>query len=211
MARFLVVGATGLVGRELLRLLAARDEVTEVVALVRRAPSARPSTKVSYRVVDFASLVGLDDAFRVDAFVSALGTTIGQARTQAAYRRVDHDLVLELAGRARAAGARTGGLVSSIGANPASRNFYLRMKGEVEGDFAALGWERTVIARPAVIDGARDQVRVSERVAILLAPLTPPRWRPVPAAAIAAGLVDEMLRGHEPFRILDNATLRAFA
>jgi uncharacterized protein YbjT (DUF2867 family) len=81
--RALVIGATGLVGRDLVRRLAARSDVSEVVALVRRDPGARPSTKVSYRVVDFDRLEHLDDAFTVDAVFTALGTTLAKTRDKA--------------------------------------------------------------------------------------------------------------------------------
>ena len=105
MIRALVIGATGLVGRHLVRRLAARADVAEVVALVRRDPGARPSIKVSYRVVDFDRLDGLDDAFAVHAVFTALGTTLRATPDKAQYRHIEVTLPRTVVERAHTAGA----------------------------------------------------------------------------------------------------------
>ncbi len=206
--RVLVIGATGLVGRAVVCALADRQAVEEVVALVRRDPGPRPSTKVAYRVVDFDRLEGLDDAFAVDAMITALGTTARQTPDPAAYRHVEVEIPLEVARRARAAGARHLGVVSSVGATPTARSVYLRQKGELEGALQALDWERLVIARPSVLTGARDEFRPGERLGVLLGRLLPGRWRPVAAERVGAELAAAVLRGGPSVELLDNLTLR---
>lgn len=193
--RLLIAGATGLVGAQALRLALADPRVQRVVAPTRRALPA--DTKLDNPIVDYAALP--DDAawWRVDAVVCALGTTIRAAGSQAAFRAVDHGYVLAVATRALANGARRFALTSAMGADPASRVFYSRTKGEVERDLAALGYPSLTLVRPALIGGEREQSRPAERAGLLLAaalaPLLPRRWRISPAPNIARALLDAAL------------------
>lgn len=206
--RILVVGATGLVGRHVVRLLGDRDGVSEVVALVRRAPPARESVKLSYRVVDFDRLEHLDDAFAVKAVICALGTTARATPDPAEYRRIEVEIPLDVARRARAAGATRFGLVSSVGANPRSRTTYLRQKGELEQALEAMGWTRLIIARPSTLQGHRREFRFAEQLGIWFGALLPARYKPVRADRVAAELVAAVLRGGRAVEVLDNVTLR---
>ncbi len=206
--RVLVIGATGLVGREVLRELAERQGVTEVVALVRRAPAARESVKVSYRVVDFHQLDNLDDAFAVDAVICAMGTTARATPDPDRYRQIEVEIPLAVARRAHAAGATRLGLVSSVGADAGSRTTYLRQKGELERQLESMGWKRLVIARPSVLKGDRREFRFAEKLGIWLGALLPARYRPVHAKRVAAELVAAVLRGGPAVEVLDNVTLR---
>lgn len=209
--RVLVIGATGLVGAEVVRRLAAHDGVQEVVALVRRAPPARPSAKVSYRVVDFDHLDSHTDAFAVDAVVSALGTTARATPDPVAYRRVELEIPLDVVTRAHRQGARRAALVSTIGANARSRASYLRQKGELEDAVRALGWERLVIARPSTLIGARPEFRLGERLGVWAGPLLPARYKPVRGDLVAAAVVEALLRDGPAEQVLDNVTLRGGA
>jgi uncharacterized protein YbjT (DUF2867 family) len=206
--RALVIGATGLVGRDLVRRLAARSDVSEVVALVRRDPGARPSTKVSYRVVDFDRLEHLDDAFSVDAVFTALGTTLAKTRDKAEYRNIEVTIPLSVVQRAHAAGATRCGVVSSVGASPTSRALYLRQKGELDEAISALGWKRLVILRPSTLRGERKELRIAERLGIWVSPLMPPRYRAVDATRVAEVLVAEVLRDGPAAQILENESIR---
>lgn len=205
--RVLVIGATGLVGRDLVRRLAARDDVSEVVALVRRDPGARPSTKVSYRVVDFDRLDGLDDAFAVDAVFTAFGTTRRATPDKAQYRRIEVTIPLGVVQRAHAAGATRCGVVSSVGASSRSRALYLRQKGELDDAIAALAWQRLVIARPSTLRGARKDLRLGERMGVWLSPLMPARYRAVEASQVAEALVTEVLAAGSSREIIENEVL----
>lgn len=119
----LLAGASGLVGREILRLL-LRDELLEVRALVRRPlPDADKVPRLRELVADFDHLEKKSDWFNVDLVFSALGTTIHKAGSQAAFRRVDFEYPLAIAKAARAAGARHFLLVSALGANSRSLFF----------------------------------------------------------------------------------------
>ena len=111
-------------------------------------------------------------ALPVEAAVSALGTTMRKAGSQAAFRLVDHDAVIAFGRAVRAAGARRMIAVSSVGADPGSSNFYLRLKGEVEQALAGLGFDRLDILRPGLLRGPRGgDRRLGERLGILVSPL----------------------------------------
>lgn len=191
--RVLLAGATGLVGGHLLEQLLADPGPTEVHVVGRRAPAIRhPSLTV--HVVDFRQLPALP---AVDEVYLALGTTIRQAGSQAAFRAVDLEANLAVARAAVAAGARRVGLVSAVGADARSSVFYSRVKGELEQELGKLNLDALVIARPSLLLGDRDTLgqphRLGERLATplarLLAPVLPDTYRPVHARDVARALV----------------------
>lgn len=190
--KLLLVGATGLVGRHVLALALAHPAVEAVIAPVRRALDAQP--KLLAPVVDFDALPAQAPWWRADAVICTLGTTIRVAGSQPAFRRVDHDYPLAVARLAREHGVPTYALNSALGADPDSRLFYNRVKGELERDLGELGFRSLTLVRPGLIGGQRDEHRYGERVATvglrLLAPLLPRRWRINPAERIAQALLD---------------------
>jgi uncharacterized protein YbjT (DUF2867 family) len=189
----ILAGATGLVGREILRGLLDDPGVARVHALGRRKP-ALDHAKLTAHVVDFAALPPLPPA---DEVYLALGTTIKQAGGQEAFRALDYKAVLAVAKAARAAGAERAGLVTAMGADPRSRVFYSRVKGELERDIAALGFEGLVIARPSLLVGDRARLGQGSRpgeewgfaLDRVLGFLIPANYKPIPAAAVAAALL----------------------
>lgn len=215
--RALLVGGSGLVGRALLAQLLAHPGYAEVHALLRRPVPGWPQhAKLHTQQVDFRALPALpplDDAY------IALGTTIRQAGSQAAFRAVDFDAVRASALAAGQAGAKRLMLVSALGADPASRVFYNRVKGEAEQALVELGFETLRIARPALLSGDRAALgqpsRRGEAAALhLLRPLLgllPKGLRPVAARDVAAALVQAAWSGGPGLQRLDSATLQGAA
>jgi uncharacterized protein YbjT (DUF2867 family) len=168
-ATAVVAGATGLVGRQLVQLLLDHHGYSRVVILVRKELGiAHP--KLEERVISFERLEEeLDGSLLQGADVfCALGTTIKQAGSQEAFRRVDYTYPLELGRAARRFGASCFILVTAMGSSVASRFFYSRVKGELERDLTALELPRLVILRPSLLLGHRAESRPGERAAILL-------------------------------------------
>lgn len=190
--KLLIVGATGLVGRHVLALALADPRVSAVAAPVRRPLADHP--KLLAPVVDFDDLPADAPFWTADAVVCALGTTIATAGSRTAFRRVDHDYPLAIARLAHDRGARTFALNSALGADPRSRVFYSRTKGELERDLESVGFPSLVFVRPGLIGGPREETRPAERAAIIvvgaLGPILPRRWRINPAAKIAAALLE---------------------
>jgi uncharacterized protein YbjT (DUF2867 family) len=186
----LILGATGLVGRECLRLLVDDPEVDRIEVLTRRPlPDATQSAKVRVNVVDFDALEAHAALFRVDQIFCALGTTIKQAGSREAFRRVDFGIPLKAAQLGVREGARHFLLVSAIGASASSRFFYSRVKGELEDSLRTLPYRSVTIARPSLLLGDRDEFRLGEEVAKRIGWLAPGKYKPVEASAVAAVLV----------------------
>ncbi|APA68712.1 NAD-dependent dehydratase [Janthinobacterium sp. 1_2014MBL_MicDiv] len=190
--QLILIGATGLVGRAVLRLALADARVTGVVAPSRRALPAQP--KLQAPVVDFDRLPADAPWWQAHAVICTLGTTMKAAGTRQVFRRVDHDYPLAAARLALAAGTRAYVLNSAAGANASSRIFYNRVKGELERDLEQLGFASLTHVRPGLIGGEREVARAGEGAALrilrVLGPMLPPRWRINPAPRIASALLE---------------------
>ena len=127
---------------------------------------ATASATHRHHVVDFDRLADRPELFRCDDLVCGLGTTIKAAGSQAAFRRVDLEIPFEAAQRAQSQGATQMLLVSAWGADPGSRVFYNRVKGEAERAVSEVGFEAVQILRPSLLAGDREEVRVGERVGL---------------------------------------------
>jgi uncharacterized protein YbjT (DUF2867 family) len=207
----LVAGATGLVGREVLQGLLADDAVAAVHALARR-PLGLQHPKLTTHTVDFAALPALPP---VDVADQALGATIKVAGCQSAVPAVDFDANLAVACAAQVAGARRLGVVSAMGADPRSRLFYSRVKGELEQALAGLGYEGLVIARPSMLVGDRTALGQPERrgekiamhVSRWLRPLVPANLRAIAARDVARALL-RAVPGAKGARVLLSADMQ---
>lgn len=208
-----VAGGSGLVGRELLAQLQAQGE--PVLALVRRPlASLAPSATRREAIVDLTALpADLPAPRRV--FI-ALGTTMAQAGSRAAFRAVDFDAVVAVARAARERGATHCGLVSALGADPASSVFYNRVKGEAEAALAGLGFQRLVIARPSLLDGHREALgqphRSGEALTLRLlrpvAGLVPKPWRPIAAERVARALRLALAQNGPAVQLLESGAMQ---
>lgn len=168
--RVCLVGASGLTGGALMAEAVGRDDV-RLVAVVRREVPMPEGARMEMLVgepIDWPQLIA---AARADVLVCALGTTIKAAGSQEAFRAIDHDLVRFCAEAAVAAGIEHMIVVSSVGAERASRNFYLSVKGEMEQALSRLGFRRLDILHPGLLRGRRAERRPLEAVAQVLVPL----------------------------------------
>lgn len=195
MATLLLVGATGLVGREVLRLALADPRIKHLTAPTRR-PLA-PHSHLTNPQIDFDNLPPDAPWWKADAVICTLGSTIKKAGSKENFHRIDHGYPLAVARLARGHGTRSFALTSSTGADPHARSFYLRTKGELEHDLDACGFPSLTLVRPSLIGGKRDESRPAERLAMFLMiafrPIIPRRYRMVPAENIARSLLEAAL------------------
>lgn len=153
-------------------------------------------------------LVPLREALAAAHLYCALGTTIRKAGSREAFRRVDHDYPLALGRIAKASGATFFGLVSSVGADPGARSFYLRVKGEVEDGLRGLGLPSLALLRPSVIGGERRESRPLETVSKWVLSLVPGRYRTVHARSIAGAMVSLALDAAPGWRVVESEEIR---
>jgi uncharacterized protein YbjT (DUF2867 family) len=214
MRRAILIGATGLVGSHILRLLLDDPEIESVRSLGRR-PSGQTHAKLTETVVDFAT-VDLAPLVVGDVLFSALGTTARQAGSKEAQRAVDVTHPLAVARAAAKNGVTTYALCSAVGADARSSVFYNRIKGELEDAVQELGFRRVVIARPSIFVGERERDRPMERFwgsAMQVLGVVPGlrKYRPIEGAAVARALVRGAKEPEAGVRILEPDALHALA
>lgn len=196
--RVALVGATGLIGRRLISIASAGEEV-RIVGIARREAPLPAGARMEMFVAEPAKWGEVLEAVRPHALICALGTTWKKSgRDEAAFRSVDFDLVLATAEAARRAGVPNMVMISAAGADAQSKAFYMRVKGEAEDAVSRVGFKRLDILHPGLLRGERDNDRrLLERIGIIAAPLidpllTGPRAR---FRSIDAGLVAEAALG----------------
>ncbi|EGT57174.1 hypothetical protein CAEBREN_16132 [Caenorhabditis brenneri] len=172
MSTAFVVGATGAVGSELVKLLADSTKFSKVVLLARRSVDTATGDKFVQKTVDFDKLEeNSEDVRNLDVAFCALGTTRGKSGADGFYK-VDHDYVMSAAKLAKENGVKQFVLVSSGGADETSRFLYMKTKGEVEKEIGELNFDKFVIMRPGLIETKRQEFRLGESVAsVLMKPL----------------------------------------
>ena len=170
--RVMLVGATGLIGREVIARASRMPDIA-LVGLGRNEMEMPPGARFELLLADPANWDEAVATINPEVVICALGTTRRKAGSGDAFRKVDHDLVLKVAQAAKEAGADHFIHVSAIGADMASRNLYLRTKGETEHALQRLHFRRLDVMRPGLLRGARQgDFRLGERIAALLSPLT---------------------------------------
>jgi uncharacterized protein YbjT (DUF2867 family) len=217
--RIALVGATGLVGRRVIELASAGDEV-RIVGIARREVPLPPGARMEMFVAEPAKWGEVLDAVRPRALICALGTTWKKAgRDEAAFRAVDHDLVLATAETAKRAGVPNMVVISAAGADARSKSLYMRVKGETEEALSRVGFKRLDILHPGLLRGTRtDDLRFAERAAIIAAPLIDPllsgswqRFRSIDAGLVAEAALGLALRRAGGRFTHDNEAMRRAA
>ena len=157
----LVIGSTGLIGKRLIFELAKKN--SEVIAIARRSISNLPEN-VSLLEINFDDFLENGILPSCDHIYICLGTTIKKAGSQSEFKKVDFDYCVSFAKKAREAGATKISLVSSVGANPFAKNFYLKTKGEVEEEIKKIDFHYINIFRPSLLLGRREENRFLEKI-----------------------------------------------
>jgi uncharacterized protein YbjT (DUF2867 family) len=196
-SKAVLVGSTGLIGKALQSKLAAKYDKLWAIS---RKPMGELPTNTENIVLDFDSDWQKLSLPGCDAFFCALGTTIKAAGSQAAFRKVDFDYVVNSAKAARRAGATKMAVVSALGASSNSSVFYNQTKGDMEETLKSLGFSQLLIVRPSFLSGNREVLgqasRPGEAIALaftsVLNPLIPKKYRSISADAVASCMVEEL-------------------
>jgi uncharacterized protein YbjT (DUF2867 family) len=192
-----VIGATGLIGGHLVEQL-LNDEQFNAVRLVVRKPISIAHPKAEIKLVDFSDPESLKLAIDgSDAVFATVGTTQKKVKgDKQAYRKVDYDIPVNAARFCAETKCETFLLVSAVGANSHSKNFYLQLKGEVEEDVQQLPIQRICIFRPSLLLGKRKENRPAEKISQFIMPLFSfllqgrlKKYHPVPASEVATAMI----------------------
>lgn len=195
----LLLGASGLVGGELLQLLIQNTDFQNIKIVVRKKlPLSSP--KLEQIIGNFTTIQKHEEKFKVDVIFSCIGSTKKKTPNLKEYYTIDHDYPLLVAKIANNQGVKSFHIVSSLGANSASATFYLKMKGEIEDNLKAMGFERLCIYRPSLLTGKRKEKRTLEGTGeyimkvinpLLLGPLK--KYRSISAKTVAKAMYKQSL------------------
>ncbi|AMS27014.1 oxidoreductase [Bacteroidetes bacterium UKL13-3] len=206
----LIVGATGLVGKNCLYQLLETKEYSRVIALVRK-PLAIKHHQLEQVIVDFDQLQHYKDKMTADDVFCCLGTTIGVAGSQENFRKVDFDYPLQVAEICLKNGAQQFLLVSAMGANAASSIFYNKVKGEIENAIDKLNYSSLQIFQPSLLLGNRKEVRVGELIGkvvmkglgfLFIGPIK--KYKAIEAETVAKAMVKAALQAKKEKRVFQS-------
>lgn len=212
----IIIGATGLVGSHILQLLLSDERYSKVLVFHRRSTGVS-HPKLTEHIINFDAIEDWKELLVGDELYSALGTTIKQAGSQEAQWTIDYDYQYEVAKSAAQNKVGAYALVSSIGATSETRNFYLKMKGELDEEVQELGFKKTLIIRPSFLKGERKESRFWETIGITAAELFTKmpglkKYKPIHANQVAEAMINglndpnskTMYEGVEVFGLLEN-------
>jgi uncharacterized protein YbjT (DUF2867 family) len=202
----ILFGATGLVGSQLLEILNREEEYAKIVLFNRKTVhyDESLSPKIVEIITDFSDLKQLEGYCKGSDLFCCLGTTIKKAKTQENFRQVDFDLPVVIASMASQKPFNRFVVISSIGANAESRNFYLRTKGEMEQAVRGILGEKVFIVRPSMLLGKRNETRFGEILGkwftVLLSPVMIGkllRYKGIQASDVAKAMVYIAIHGSD--------------
>jgi uncharacterized protein YbjT (DUF2867 family) len=211
-----LIGATGLIGGELLSLLLDDDHFKTVRILIRR-PLTMDHPKLEKKLVDFSDadslLVDLDES---DSVFCAIGTTMKKVKgNKEAYRKIDYDIPVNIARFCKIMNCKNYVLASAVGADSKSSNFYLKLKGEVEDIVMKAGIESTYIMRPSMLLGKRNEFRFGERITIPLIKkisfLLPSKYKPIEARDVAKAMLAAAKKHRKGLFICEHKRMKRLA
>ena len=191
-----VIGATGLVGKQLVQQLLENNNFEKVRIFVRRKTGIE-HPKLEQQIIDFKNEETWKKLLTGDVLFSTLGTTLKQAGSKEKEYEVDFTFNLNFAKVAKENGIPNYVLVSSVGANSKSQIFYTRMKGELDGAVARLGFENLVVLRPSSLTGDRKEKRMAEIISIPIANFLTrfmmKKYRPIKDEIVAQAMINSVL------------------
>jgi uncharacterized protein YbjT (DUF2867 family) len=204
----LLIGASGLIGSELVQLLLRDDKIKSLKVFVRKT-LAITDQKLREILVDFERLEDFKHEFQGDALFCCIGTTRKKTPDLEAYKAIDYGIVLTVANLARKNQVPQIQLVSAIGAAISSKIFYNRLKGEIEKDVLKLDFPTTLIYQPAMLIGKRSESRPAEFIAQKLIPFfdvfllgKAQKYHSIEAKKVAESMLDNLHKPKEGATIL---------
>jgi uncharacterized protein YbjT (DUF2867 family) len=209
-----IVGASGLIGRHLINNLLLSYKYSEVVSISRKKLPIH-SSKLKQVIAEFDDVEAYEKYISGHALFCCLGSTRSKTPDKNEYYTIDHDHPVRLAEMAKKSAVEQYHLVSSMGADAKSSNFYLKMKGETETDIRKVGLNALCIYRPSILVGERTESRQMERMAIKFMLLMSPllvgpfkKYRAIHAKAVAKAMYKTSLKPREGVYIYSSEQIK---
>ena len=218
----LIVGATGLVGENLLELLLKDATYTQITALVRKKileneanKSIINNPKFAQIEINFDALDKYKDVIKATDVFCCLGTTIAVAGSKENFRKVDFDYPLEIAKIAKFNGTDTFSIITAMGADANSSVFYNQVKGEIEDSIAKLSFKSYNVFRPSLLLGDRKTFRFGENIGkffakglsfLMIGGLK--KYRAIHANAVAVATLKLTKLAHEGINVYESNRLQ---
>lgn len=209
----IVIGATGLVGQQVIAQLTADNDFDKVKTFTRRPlPEHLHHDKIQQHIVDFDDIDAWSGLITGDVLFCCIGTTLKKAGSKAKQKIIDLDYPSLIAQKANANGVNQALLLSSIGADKPRTSFYLQLKNQLESNFSQIGFERLSILRPSVLMGNRDEFRLGEKIGIALLSAFWPlpflrKYRPIKDKQVAKALVHFAKKQNDGTQSFENPEL----
>ncbi len=209
----LILGASGLVGSEVLSLSLESDLYNKIVIVVR-SPLTIKHNKLVEKIIDF-DMPKWEEIFPVDHVYCCLGTTIKKAGSKTNFIKVDHDYPLAFAAAAKKWESSVFSVITAAGVSPESKIFYNNVKGQLEKKLKSLELFSTLIFRPSLLLGERKEFRLGEKIGSGIAKvtswMTPKTYRAIHCKAVAKAMLAESFADKTGFNIISNKSMHRFS
>ena len=209
----LILGASGLIGSEVLSLSLESDLYNKIVIVVR-SPLTIKHNKLVEKIIDF-DMPKWEEIFPVDHVYCCLGTTIKKAGSKTNFIKVDHDYPLAFAAAAKKWESSVFSVITAAGVSPESKIFYNNVKGQLEKKLKSLELFSTLIFRPSLLLGERKEFRLGEKIGSGIAKvtswMTPKTYRAIHCKAVAKAMLAESFADKTGFNIISNKSMHRFS
>lgn len=199
----IIIGASGLIGSELVKQVSTSDEFNEIVLLTRRQLNIY-NNKTRQIVVNFDHLADIEKEISGDVIFCCLGSTRSKTPDQKEYRKIEYDYTVHIAEIGLKNQVRQFHYISSLGADPSSSNSYLKLKGEVEERLKQLPFESLHIYQPSYLTGDREEKRMDDKIMQPLMQIIDPllfgnlrKFRSIPAETVAKAMLNQSLKNQK--------------
>ena len=213
----LIIGSTGLIGSQLLELLLDSKEYSTVITFVKR-DSGIQHPKLKQHIIDFDKPEDYKNFVVGDDFFCAIGTTIKNAGSQDAFRKVDFEYPKTFATIALQNKVKQFLIISSLGADANSGNFYLKTKGEIQDFLKTCNFESVSILQPSLLLGNRKEFRLGEKIGAFFMKLfsflligNSKKYKPIQSEVVANAMFDIAQKKHKGFQIIESDRIQEIA
>jgi uncharacterized protein YbjT (DUF2867 family) len=215
--KVILLGSTGLIGKNCLKFLSNDIAVDKVTALVRKKTDVN-LLKAEEVVFDYDNAEKQQEIIVGDVLVCCLGTTIKKAKSKEAFKKVDLEYPVKMAKIASQNGIKHLIVISSIGADVNGSTFYLKVKGEMEEQIKKIPFQTISILRPSILFGDRDEFRLGEKIGIGFMKLTGPlffgkfsKYQGIEAETIAIAINKLIKRPHNTIEVFESDEIKTLA